>query len=421
MRGAILAIGDELCIGTVVNNNAAFLAQRCTELGITIDIHLTIGDDEALITAELQRLAPHHDLLLLTGGLGPTHDDRTRAAIAKFFNAPLRKHPDAERWIRQHLEAQGRAYSEVQEVQSYVPEGCEPLPNPYGTAPGLWCEYQGYPLLIALPGVPYEMEAIFEQSVRPRLQQRLRTAPHLIIRTYGVLKIPEAELYTQLAEAVKQWEAQKIKVAFLPSPRLVRLRFQWTAPNAETATAQLTAMETFLQEKFGKRLIPMDHPLEHTTGIRLAERQETLAIAESCTGGYLGKRITNVPGSSRYFLGGIIVYSNEAKKQFLHVPQSVLERVGAVSKEVAELLAANVRTAFNSTYGIGITGIAGPGGGTPTKPVGTVWIGIATPTGVTAHHFHFRGNREAVRRASTTHALLLLLEQLTQPPSQNIP
>ena len=413
MKGAIIAIGDELCIGDVVNSNAAYLARKCTEIGIPVDRHVTVGDNLEHIVAELQRLAIEHDLILTTGGLGPTHDDRTKEAIAQFFGVPLQHSEQAEQWVRQYLARQHREYTERQATQSTVPACCKPLYNAYGTAPGLWCEKSGFPMVIALPGVPAEMRFIVENSVLPELQQRVRNQPRILLRTYGIIGIPEAELFEQLSEDVRRWENEGITVAFLPSAKLVRLRFRWTAPPSASVEERIADIESVLRQRFGRRVIPYDAPLEATIGTLLAERGETLAVAESCTGGYLGKRITDIPGSSRYFLGGIIVYSNEAKKRFLDVPQEILDTVGAVSREVAELLAANVRMVFSSTYGIGITGIAGPGGGTPKKPVGTVWIGIATPSAVTPHLFHFKGDRETIRRAATTHALLLLLEQLT--------
>jgi len=417
MKGAIIAIGDELCIGDIVNNNAAYLARKCTELGILIDTHVTVGDNLEQIVTELQRLAIDHELILTTGGLGPTHDDRTKDAIAQFFNVSLQHNEQAAQWVRQYLAQQQREYTDRQATQSILPACCEPLYNAYGTAPGLWCEKSGFPVVVALPGVPAEMRFIVEDSVLPRLQQRVSHQPRMLLRTYGIIGIPEAELFEQLSEDVRRWESEGITVAFLPSAKLVRLRFRWIAPPSEPVQERVVQIESVLQQRFGRRVIPYDAPLEATIGTLLAERGETLAVAESCTGGYLGKRITDIPGSSRYFLGGIIVYSNEAKKRFLNVPQEILDTVGAVSREVAELLAANVRTAFSSTYGIGITGIAGPGGGTPQKPVGTVWIGIATPSVVTPHLFHFKGDRETIRRAATTHALLLLLEHLTATTS----
>lgn len=421
MKGAILSIGDELCIGQVVNGNAAYIAKKCTAIGLPIDIHITVGDRQDHIVAYLRHLQQDHDILFLTGGLGPTHDDRTKAAIAEFLNVPIQKSPEVEQWVREYLERQGREYTPVQEEQSLIPAHCEPLYNKYGTAPGLWCQLPNFPLLIALPGVPYEMEYIMETAVLPRLQHLLADEPKIYLRTYGVLHHPEAELYAKLRSFIERLEREQVTTAFLPSPKLVRLRFQFTSKDPAKLQRITQKIEEELRRVVGLHFLPLDVPLEQVVGQRLTNRQETLAVAESCTGGFLGKRITDIPGSSAYFLGGMIVYSNEAKVKFLHVPEEILQQHGAVSRQVAEILAEQVRKAFNTTYGIGITGIAGPSGGSPEKPVGTVWIGISCDRHCsTAQKFIFPGSRDAIRRASVNQALIMLLTAIAQREQQHL-
>lgn len=410
---AILAIGDELCIGQVVNTNAAWLAQRCGEVGFRIVRHAVVGDELEEILAELRRLWELASLVVTTGGLGPTHDDRTVEALAHFFGEGLREHPLVRQWLQEHAQHRGVPLTERVLRQALLPPSALPLRNPVGQAPGIWIE-RGEKALLALPGVPAEMQALVTTAALEHLRRfRQRLAGEVLaFRTLVTAGIAEARL-ADLIGAPDQLLPEAVQLAFLPSFWGVRLRLTARAPSWEAAERLLEQARERLVERIGTYIIGEgESNLSQAVGELLRQRGETLAVAESCTGGLLGATITDIPGSSDYFLGGHIVYSNAAKTAFLQVPEELLRRVGAVSREVAELLAQNVRRAFGATYGIGITGIAGPGGGTPQKPVGTVWIGLATPERVEARHFVFGPDRAANRQRAVAAALTWLYRLL---------
>ncbi|GBD06249.1 Nicotinamide-nucleotide amidohydrolase PncC [bacterium HR21] len=406
---ALLAIGDELCIGQVTNTNAAWLAQRCGELGFRVVRHAVVGDQLEDILEELHRLWKIAALVLTTGGLGPTHDDRTAEALAQFFGEELQEHPLVRQWLQEQAHHRGIPLSERVLRQALVPASALPLRNPVGQAPGIWIERDGKALL-ALPGVPAEMQAIVTTAAWDHLRRFRQQLGGSVVtfRTLVTAGIAEAHLADLLGEPASVLP-DGVELAFLPSVWGVRLRLTVHAPSWDAAEQLVEQARKRLLERIAPYVIGEgDISLSQAVGELLRQRGETLAVAESCTGGLLGATLTEIPGSSDYFLGGHIVYSNAAKTTFLRVPEELLRRVGAVSREVAELLAQNVRHAFGATYGIGITGIAGPGGGTPQKPVGTVWIGLATPQRVEARHFVFGTDRAANRHRAVAAALTWL-------------
>ncbi len=416
---ALVGIGDELCIGQIVNTNAAWLAQRCTELGFRPIRHSVVGDNVEDIVSELRRLWQQAELVITTGGLGPTHDDVTTLALATLVESPLHEHPTVRKWLEEIAQRRGLVLSERILRQALLPEGALPLYNSVGQAPGIWIERNGRALL-ALPGVPAEMQAIVEGSAMELLRAfRQRLGGNVLrfhtIVTAGIAEAPLADLLGDPSTFLPEG----VTLAFLPSFWGVRLRLSVTASSLEEADKRLGEVRQHLLQRIAPYVIGEgETSLAHRVGELLRQRGETLAIAESCTGGLLGTTITDIAGSSDYFLGGHIVYSNAAKTAFLGVPEELLQRVGAVSREVAELLAKNVRTAFQATYGIGITGIAGPGGGTPQKPVGTVWIGLATPEYVRARHFLFGNDRSANRQRAVAAALTWLYRTLQGIPEE---
>ncbi len=414
---ALIGIGDELCIGTVVNTNAAWLAQRCTELGFWPVRHVVVGDRTEEILEELRRLWERVELIITTGGLGPTHDDVTVAALAEFLGSPLHEHPTVRKWLEETSQQRGQHLSERALRQALLPEAALPLRNPVGYAPGIWVERDGKALL-ALPGVPAEMRAIVDMSAIEHLRAFRERLGGRILRFHTLVTAGIAE--ARLADLIGEPTAllpDGVELAFLPSFWGVRLRLSVSARSAAEGEHLLAEARQRLLQRIGPYVIGEgETSLAQAVGELLRQRKETLAVAESCTGGLLGASLTDIPGSSDYFLGGHIVYSNAAKVALLGVPDELLQRVGAVSAEVAEVLAANVRRAFGATYGIGITGIAGPGGGTPSKPVGTVWIGLATPETVQAQRFHFGAERTSNRQRAVAAALTWLYRLLKGLP-----
>ncbi|MEN3026168.1 MAG: competence/damage-inducible protein A [Chlorobiota bacterium] len=416
---AIVGIGNELLLGQVTNTNAAWLAQRCSELGFRVLYQSVVGDSVSEIVQELRRLWERVELIVTTGGLGPTHDDVTVEAIAEFLGEELQEHPIVREWLAEKARQRGQSLLERVLRQALLPPSALPLPNPVGQAPGIWIERNGKALL-ALPGVPAEMQAIVQTTAIDHLRRLRQQLGGPTFRSITLVTAGIAE--ARLADLIGPPEGllpEGVALAFLPSFWGVRLRLDVYADSPEIAEQRLEQARQRLQECIQPYLLGEgDVHLSRVVGEELRRRGETLAVAESCTGGLLGAAITDIPGSSDYFLGGHIVYSNAAKIAFLQVPPELLQRVGAVSQEVAELLAENVRRAFGATYGIGITGIAGPGGGTPQKPVGTVWISLATPERVSARRFVFGTDRAANRQRSVAAALTWLYRYLKGLPEE---
>ncbi len=414
MTISILTIGDEICIGQIVNSNAAWLAEQCTQRGWRVAAHSVIGDTLPVIVAEIDRLLASSDVLLVTGGLGPTHDDLTRDALAVYFNDTLERNEEAFAVLKQRLEMRGREVTPRQISQVIIPTKSRPLFNDKGTAPGLRMERDGK-LLFAMPGVPSEMKYLTASYVFPELETReaVHTVLFSTLQTAGIIESSLADL---IGSPDSFLEGQEL--AFLPSTAGVRLRVGITAESREKAQEIMERIEAHLYKSAGAYIYGRGgDTLAGAIGTMLSTAGHTVAVAESCTGGLLGAAFTETPGSSAYFMGGVQVYSNEAKMKMLGVPAEILNTAGAVSRETAELLAANVRTLFGTDYGIGITGIAGPDGGTPEKPVGTVWLSLADANGVQAVRFLFGNDRRVNRELSVTNALWMLYRAL-QPGQQ---
>lgn len=383
MHAALLTVGDELLIGQVVDTNAAWMGARLNGIGVCVERMVTVGDDATSIITTLRELQGDVDLVLITGGLGPTHDDVTKKAVAEFAGTRLVPDPEVLAHLQARFSRRGRPFSPAQAVMAEVPEGFEVLPNSAGAAPGLWYTVPGTrPLHLALmPGVPYEMQVILKEHVVPRLQAMggiltIRQA-HLLTAGAG-----ESDLADKIGDLGGLLDAS-VKLAYLPNAETgVRLRLTAQHESAAVAAARLAALETHIRSKIGRYIYGAeDDTLEGVVGQMLAARGLTIALAESCTGGLLADRLTNVPGSSGYVVGGVVAYANRVKEQVLGVSAEVLETYGAVSEEVARHMAQGVRQRLGADIGISTTGIAGPGGGTPEKPVGLVWFGYADARG----------------------------------------
>jgi nicotinamide-nucleotide amidase len=414
MNATLLTIGDELLIGQVVNTNVARLGEQLSALGVTVRRTAVVGDEMADIRGELRRSLGTSDLVLVTGGLGPTHDDITKKAIADELGRPLEFHEDLLAELKQKFDARGRPMAERNRVQAEVPAGFEALHNPVGTAPGLWFagEIDGAErVIVVLPGVPHEMEALMREAVLPRLAARNGEAA-IAQKTLLTVGIGESDL----ADALGDFDDRlgpDLHLAFLPSYGVVRLRITAFGAARSIAEARLADFEGYVRERAEDYLFGEgDDTLEATIGRMLRERGLTLATAESCTGGLLSHRITNIPGSSDYYCGGAVVYGNTQKIELLKVDTEMMATYGAVSDPVARQMAEGVRVRLNADLGISTTGIAGPGGGTPEKPVGTVWIGYADAAGTHAVHLRLTNDRLLNKRLSVTATLGLIRRQL---------
>ncbi len=412
MKAILLTIGDELLSGTTVNTNAAWLGAELTGQGIAVVRMEAVGDDPEAICQALRRARAQAEVVILCGGLGPTHDDRTRQALADCLNRPLQLRPELLAQIEAYFKRRGRAMPERNRVQALVPEGFEPIPNPVGTAPGLWLEDEAG-IVAVLPGVPHELQVMMRQTVLPRLEQR-PGRPILLQRMLITAGIGESDLQQQLAGVASLLD-ESTRLAYLPGPYGVRLRLTVKAPTTKVAQERLAALESFLLERIGERFVGFDEEtLEVVVGRLLQELRATVAVAESCTGGHLADCITNVSGASTYFRGGVVAYDNTVKVEVLGVDPEVLGREGAVSEAVAIQMAQGVRERLGAQVALATTGIAGPTGGTPDKPVGTVWIGLADAHVAFARRYYLPDERRRFKQRATAAALDLLRLHLLQ-------
>lgn len=414
MNAHLLTIGDELLIGQTTNTNAAWLGEQLSLLGVRIERSVTVGDEAPLIRRELDRAYAEVSLVVTTGGLGPTHDDVTKTVVAEYFGKDLAPDPELLERIRSYYTRRERTMPEKVKALADVPADFERLENPVGTAPGLWyqetngtCER----ILVVLPGVPREMKGIFSASVEPRLTERtdLEDVHHRTLLTTGIGESNLQEKIGDLSDLLDD----SLHLAYLPSTSGVRLRLTADGTDAAAADTRLNGLEERLRERAGRYIFGTGtDTLEGVLGDHLRERGLTVATAESATGGYLGHRLTRFGGSSDFFVGGIIAYANAVKHSQLGVAEDTLDAHGAVSQPVAEHMAVGVREALGADVGISTTGIAGPGGGTSEKPVGTVWVGYADAETVTARRFQFVTDRQLNKELFSTAALEMIRRHL---------
>jgi nicotinamide-nucleotide amidase len=409
MKAAVIAIGDELLIGQVINSNAAFIAEKLDAAGISVEKLITVGDDEEVIMKTVGESYDQHDIVCLTGGLGPTHDDVTRGAICKFFKTDLISDEEALENVRRIIKHRNVPLTKLNEEQALVPRGCDVMQNPHGTAPGYFFHREGKHIAV-MPGVPHEMKAMMERYVTPYFQQHPvgQVIRHRTIMTTG---IPESFLFQQLGDLDKLLEGAKL--AFLPAPTGVRLRISVKEKDEATANKKLQRVEEGIQKKAAKYIYGVeDEELEQVLGRMLTERKLTIAVAESCTGGLITDKITDVPGSSNYCERGIVAYSNQSKIEHLKVPKELIENHGAVSTEVAKAMAQGVRQLAGTDIGVSSTGIAGPTGGSAERPVGLVWIGYSDRNETLAVKFNFGDDRRRVKERAAQAALELVRRRL---------
>ncbi len=411
MQAEIITIGDELLIGQVVDTNSAWLGSTLGDDGIKVIQITSVQDHAAQIVQAVNDALSRADIVLMTGGLGPTKDDITKKTLAEMFGMKLVRNEQVYEMVGKQLALRGIAFTELNQGQALVPDGCTVLPNRNGTAPGMWFERDGK-VLISMPGVPFEMKALVKDEVLPRLRKHfaLDANVHRTIITFGLAE-------SILADTIASWEEALppyLHLAYLPSALCIRLRLSAYEIDRQKAEQEIESQIEKLSKVIPHYIIGSeDDSLESVTGTLLKTRGETLATAESCTGGNIAHRFTAMPGASEYFKGGVVAYSNEVKIALLGVDPESLNHYGAVSQSVAEQMAEGVRRATGATYGISTTGIAGPTGGTPEKPVGTVWMAVATPNGVFSRRMVFGSVRsQNIERASSNCINLLRLQLL---------
>jgi nicotinamide-nucleotide amidase len=402
MDAEIIAVGSELLTEGRLDTNSLYLTSELNNLGVEVVTKCVIGDDRGRLADAVTRAMDRCPIVILSGGLGPTEDDVTREAVAQALGRRLVFHGEIAESIERRFAAMKRRMSEINKRQAMVIEGAEVLPNDRGTAPGQWVAANGA-VAVLLPGPPHELKAMFEQQCLPRLA---RFVPRQAIRKVflRVTGMPESDLDALISPVYKKFPQIATTILAANGDLQVHLRARCdTETEAEAVLAEAAGP---IEELLGDRLYSRTgDPLEVVVGGLLRERHATVAVAESCTGGMLGARLTVTPGSSEYFVGGFITYSNALKHELLGVSAETLERFGAVSPETAEAMAAGARQRTGATYAVSITGVAGPDGGSAEKPVGLVYLAIAGPDGAAVMQRRFAGDRERIRVFTTQAAL----------------
>jgi nicotinamide-nucleotide amidase len=411
MKAEIITIGDEILIGQVVDTNSAWIAQQLNLIGVKVIQITSAQDTSEHILESLSAAEKRADLILITGGLGPTKDDITKAVLCQYFNTQLVFNQLVYSTVEKLFLSRNLAVSAINRKQAELPESCSPIENAVGTASGMWFE-KGGKVFVSMPGVPFEMKNMMEKQVLPKIQSFFKT-PVILHKTVLTQGIGESAL----AELIEDWESALpgfIKLAYLPSPGIVRLRLSAYGDNLLSLQDEIVHQLSKLSQKIDDFMFGYDEDtLQGIVGDLLSKRKASLSLAESCTGGYLSHLITSVPGSSNYYVGGLVCYSNAIKINELGVSVVDVEKYGSYSQQVAEQMALGIRAKYHTDFAVATTGIAGPGGGTDQKPVGLIWIAVAAPNGrVTSEKYFFGENRERnILKASIT-ALNMLRKEI---------
>ena len=411
MNATIITIGDEILIGQIVDTNTASISRKLNAIGLAIKEKTSIGDRAEEITECVKRAMVQSKVVIMTGGLGPTKDDITKTTLAEMFHSSLIYKEAEGEHIRTLLARRNIPFTDLNRSQALVPECCTVLHNAHGTAPGMWFDTEEGNIVISLPGVPFEMEHLMDEVVVPRLKEclELRSIVHKTLITRG---IPES----LLAERIEKWEdalPDYMHLAYLPAPNIVRLRL--SAYDIEKEAAERAIEKEFdkLREMIGQNIVGWEGAtLEQQVHDILTRRNLTLATAESCTGGTIASKFTAMAGASAYFLAGVVAYANSAKSNIIGVNSEDIARYGAVSESVARQMAEGVRRVAGADYAIATTGIAGPGGGSAEKPVGTVWMAVATPEGTIAQMRNCGTDRSQIISRASAYAIEMLYDQI---------
>ncbi len=405
MQAELITIGDELLIGQVVDTNSAWMGRALNLAGIQVAQITSVSDRQEQILEALRLASGRAELVLITGGLGPTKDDITKKTLSDYFGVPLVFSDEAYKNVEAFFQQRGRTVSPINRLQAEVLDGCQVLENKKGTAPGMWMEHEGV-VYVSMPGVPYEMQYLMEAEVIPRLRQRFQT-PYILHRTFLTHGIGESVLSEQISEFEDNLP-EGVRLAYLPSPGTVKLRLSAMGEKARVREV-MAELEADLLVRLGHyHLKKKKKKKKKKIGELLLKKGWTMATAESCTGGNISRMITSVPGASAWYMGSTVTYSYASKTDILNVPADMIQEQGAVSEAVVRSMAEQVCLKMGTQCAVATSGIAGPGGGTPEKPVGTVWIAAAVPGLVVAKRFQFGDNRLITIQMASETALHLL-------------
>jgi nicotinamide-nucleotide amidase len=413
VNAEIIAVGSELLTPHRQDTNSLYLTEKLNDLGVEVRFKCIVGDDLEALTAAAKLAMRRSDIILFSGGLGPTEDDLTREAVADALGLKLQRDPQIIAQLEERFAKRGYKMTPNNAKQADVIASAAALPNSLGSAPGQWIagKYDGQDrILVLLPGPPYELKAMFETECLPRLRARI-PEQHIATRILKMAMIPESQVDARVAPIYKTYT--DVATTILAGGGEIQLHLRCRKDSQAEAEARVEELAEKIEDEMGDAIFSRKgETIEQIVSYLLQMRGMTLAAAESCTGGMLAERITSLSGSSRYFLGGAVVYSNELKTQFANVPKSLIDRHGAVSREVAAAMAEGIRKRCVASYGIGITGVAGPTGGTEQKPVGLVYIALAGEEGTQIVERNFPGDRQRVRQFSTQQALEMVRRAL---------
>ena len=410
MKATIITIGDEILIGQILDTNSRYISRALNAHGIVVAERTSIGDDRSQIVETLDRALSQSEVVIITGGLGPTKDDITKHTLCDYFGSTLRYDETEAEHIRTLLAVRNIAFNDLNRGQAMVPECCTVLHNAHGTAPGMWFEQNGR-VVVSLPGVPFEMQHLIDEEVMPRLKARfeLREIVHRTMITFGIAE-------SILAERIAKWEEalpDYIRLAYLPAPNVVRLRLSAYEVEGKEVRHEIDNLFEELRSIIPDNIAGFEEAsVEELVHNILINKGLTLATAESCTGGAIASKFTAQAGASAYFLCGVVSYSNESKNSVLGVEMSDITHFGAVSEQVAKAMASGARAISGADFAISTTGIAGPTGGSAEKPVGTVWIGVATPDKCYAVLKNCGTDRSQIVSRATAYAIAMLYDEL---------
>ncbi|MBK9390957.1 MAG: competence/damage-inducible protein A [Bacteroidetes bacterium] len=410
MKAAIITIGDEILIGQTVDTNSAWIGSELSKSGFDVYRIISVHDAKDDILYALNEVIGKTDVVLITGGLGPTSDDITKPVLCEFFNTHLVENTQVMRMIEEMMKRRNNPMNENNRRQSYVPESCKVLTNATGTAPGMWFEKEGT-IFISMPGVPHEMKYLMNEHILPELNKRFTSQIilHRNIMTYGTFEARLAEILTDFEKGLPV----NIKLAYLPSSGVIKLRLTGRGDNQKKLHEQISQQVDILYKTIPEFIYgENEDPLEKVIGDLLIQKKQTLCTAESCTGGEIAHLITGIPGSSGYFKGSVIAYSNAVKSAVLKVPDDIIAKYGAVSEEVIRLMADETRKLMQADYCIATSGIAGPDGGSDLKPVGTLWMAVSSEKGTISEKRVFGTERHANIKRFSLAALNLLRKQI---------
>ena len=412
IRATILTIGEEILYGHILDTNANFISNALSDIGIKVVMHLSVGDIFSDILDALKVAEAKSDVVLITGGLGPTNDDITKKCLSKYFNTEIKLNQKVFDDLSAYFNKRGFPFTESNQKQAYIPKNADVITNEMGTAPGMWFEKDNT-VFVSMPGVPHEMKYLLNEKIIPRLNDVFKSniIYHKLIMTAGLGE-------SWLAEKIEKWESslpEYLSLAYLPSYGQVKLRLTARGHDKQFLIDEVESYIRTLKKYIGQYIYGEDgETIQEAIGKQLTSNKQTLSLAESCTGGYISHFITSVPGSSVYFKGSVIAYSNDVKESILKLKPETLRDYGAVSEETVKEMAEGIRKKFNTDYAVATSGVAGPGGGTADKPVGTIWVAIADRNKTIAKKLTILKDRMSNIKYSSVSALVLLWQRISQ-------